>query len=215
MIEITVKDINNAVKETILLPEKIFNCDASESVVHTAVRSYLANQRQGTHVTKTRGMVSGGGRKPWKQKHTGRARHGSIRSPLWRGGGIIFGPQPRDYYIQLPKKQRRIALYKALTMKLADNEIVIVDVLKFEKPKTKEMVEVIRRLGLEGKTVLIVTDEKDDNLILSARNIPTIETILVSDLNAYHVAANDVLLFTKEAILKLGDSLPSEKEVAK
>ncbi len=214
MIEIAVRDINNIIKETIQLPEKVFNCDASESVVHTAVKSYLANQRQGTHATKTRGMVSGGGRKPWKQKHTGRARHGSIRSPLWRGGGIVFGPQPRDYYIQLPKKQKRIALYKALTMKLADKEIFVVDALKFDKPKTKRMIEVIKKLELEDRTVLIVMDKKDDNLILSARNVPTLDTILVNDLNAYHVAAYDVLLFTKEAILKLQDSLPPKVEVA-
>lgn len=214
MIEIAVRDINNIIKEMIQLPEKVFNCDASESVVHTAVRSYLANQRQGTHATKTRGMVSGGGRKPWKQKHTGRARHGSIRSPLWRGGGIVFGPQPRDYYIQLPKKQRRIALYKALTMKLADKQIFVVDALKFDKPKTKRMIEVIKKLELENRTVLIVMDKRDDNLILSARNVPTLDTILVNDLNAYHVAAYDVLLFTKEAILKLQDSLPPKIEVA-
>lgn len=214
MIEIAVRDINNIIKEMIQLPEKVFNCDASESVVHTAVRSYLANQRQGTHATKTRGMVSGGGRKPWKQKHTGRARHGSIRSPLWRGGGIVFGPQPRDYYIQLPKKQRKIALYKALTMKLADKEIFVVDALKFDKPKTKRMIEVIKKLELENRTVLIVMDKRDDNLILSARNVPTLDTILVNDLNAYHVAAYDVLLFTKEAILKLQDSLPPKIEVA-
>ncbi|MCX7914007.1 MAG: 50S ribosomal protein L4 [Thermodesulfovibrionales bacterium] len=214
MIEIAVKDVNNVTKEMLHLPERIFGCNASEAVVHTAIRSYLANQRQGTHATKTRGMVSGGGRKPWRQKHTGRARHGSIRSPLWRGGGIVFGPQPRDYYIQLPKKQKRIALYKALTMKLADGEIVVVDSLKFDRPRTKDMVQFIERMGLLDKTVLIVTEAKDNNLILSSRNIPTVDTILVNDLNAYHVAAFDILLFTKEAILKLQDSLSSEAEVA-
>lgn len=210
MLEIGVKDINNYVKETIQLSEKIFKSDASESVVHTAVRSYLANQRQGTHATKTRAMVSGGGKKPWKQKHTGRSRHGSIRSPLWRGGGITFGPQPRDYSIKLPKKQKKIALYKALSMKLSDGEISAIDSLPFESPKTKQMVDIINKLGFSKKTVLIVLEGQDNNIILSTRNIPTVDTINVLDLNAYHVAAYDILLFTRNALLKLQESTTSE-----
>lgn len=210
MLEIGVKDINNYVKETIQLSEKIFKSDASESVVHTAVRSYLANQRQGTHATKTRAMVSGGGKKPWKQKHTGRSRHGSIRSPLWRGGGITFGPQPRDYSIKLPKKQKKIALYKALSMKLSDGEISVIDSFPFESPKTKQMVDIIDKLGFSKKTVLIVLEGQDNNIILSTRNIPTVDTINVLDLNAYHVAAYDILLFTRNALLKLQESTTSE-----
>lgn len=214
MLEIGVKDINNNVKDTIQLSEIIFNSGASEAVVHTAVRSYLANQRQGTHATKTRGMVRGGGRKPWKQKHTGRSRHGSTRSPLWKGGGVTFGPQPRDYSIKLPKKQRRAALYKALTMKLSDGEISVIDSLSFEKPKTKQIIDVIKRMGFTSKTVLIIIAEKNDNVILSTRNIPTADVLCVNELNAYHVASFGNLLFTMNAMLKLQKAISSESEVS-
>lgn len=210
-----VKDINNNITNTLQLSDVIFKSSASEAVVHTAVRSYLANQRQGTHATKTRGMVSGGGKKPWKQKHTGRARHGSTRSPIWRGGGITFGPQPRDYCIKLPKRQKKVALYKALTLKLADGEIFAVDSLSIEKPKTKQIVDILDKLGFSSKTVLIVTAEKDSNVYLSARNIPTVDVITVNDLNAYHIASFDVVLFTLDAIMKLENSISSESEVSK
>ncbi|MCL6579899.1 MAG: 50S ribosomal protein L4, partial [Candidatus Bathyarchaeota archaeon] len=165
MFEIEVKDINNNAKGKIALSEAIFNNTASEAVVHSAVVGYLANQRQGTHATKTRGLVSGGGKKPWKQKKTGRARHGSIRSPIWRGGGIVFGPQPRDYSINLPKNMRKTALYKALTMKFSDGEIAVVDFISIDKPKTKDMVRIFKNMGLSEKTVLIVLPEKDDNIM--------------------------------------------------
>lgn len=214
MLEIGVRDINNDIKETIQLSELIFKSSASESVVHTAVRSYLANQRQGTHATKTRAMVRGGGKKPWKQKHTGRSRHGSTRSPLWRGGGITFGPQPRDYSIKLPKKQKKAALYKALTMKLSDGEISVIDSLSFEKPKTKQMIDVIKKMGFSTKTVLVIIGERENNLVLSARNIPTVDVINVDDLNAYHAASFDMLLFTRNALLKLQRSISSETEVS-
>ncbi len=211
---IDVKDINNNVKNTIQLSDVIFKSSASDAVVHTAVRSYLANQRQGTHATKTRAMVKGGGKKPWKQKHTGRARHGSIRSPLWRGGGITFGPQPRDYSIKLPKKQKKAALYKALTLKLADGEIFVIDSLPLEKPKTKQMVDILDKLGFASKTVLIVVSDRDTNVMLSTRNIPTAAVITVSDLNAYHIASSNIVLFTSDAIMKLQQSISSEVEVS-
>ncbi|MCX8030441.1 MAG: 50S ribosomal protein L4 [Thermodesulfovibrionales bacterium] len=210
---IVVRDKNNNEKDMLQLSDVIFNCDASPSVVHTAVRSYLANQRQGTHATKTRGMVRGGGKKPWKQKHTGRARHGSIRSPLWRGGGVVFGPQPRDYSIKLPKKQRRVALYKALTMKLADGEIFVVDSLNFEHPKTKQMIEILKSWGLLSKTVLVVISDMDKNIILSARNIPTVDVVNVKDLNAYYIASHDVVLFTLDAIVSLQKDVSNNSEV--
>lgn len=210
MLEIDIRDINNDIKGKLKLPEQVFGCGASESVVHTAVRGYLANQRQGTHATKTRGLVSGGGRKPWKQKHTGRSRHGSIRSPLWKGGGTTFGPQPRDYSIKLPKKQRKIALYKALTMKLTDGEIILIDSLSMDTPKTKRMVEILKKLGLSTKTVLLVTANKDDSVFLSVRNIPKMAIIEVDDLNAYHVACYDIILFTLDAMKKLQTTVASE-----
>lgn len=200
MIEIEIKDITNNVKGKIALNEGVFNNQSDPSIVHSAVLSYLANQRQGTHATKTRGLVSGGGRKPWRQKHTGRARHGSIRSPLWRGGGIVFGPQPRDYSIKLPKKAKKNALHKALTMKLQDSEIAVIDRIDIQQPKTKEVVKILTNLGLSDKTVLIVTPDIDRNLILSARNIPTVDVIEARELNAYHVAVYEYILFTEEAI---------------
>ncbi|HAK88106.1 MAG: 50S ribosomal protein L4 [Nitrospirae bacterium GWC2_46_6] len=213
MLEIEIKDINNNPKGKIGLSEAVFNNAASESVVHTAVVSYLANQRQGTHATKTRGMVRGGGRKPWKQKKTGRARHGSIRSPIWPGGGTAFGPQPRDYSIKLPKSMRKTALYKALTMKLSDGEIEVVDSMAMEKPKTKEMLKMLGTLGLSGKKVLIVLPEKDENILLSVRNIPTVDVIRVSDLNAYCVAAFERLLFTVDAVSRLQSNIEPGTEV--
>lgn len=214
MFEIEVKDINNNAKGKITLPESVFNSSASEAVVHSAVVSYLANQRQGTHATKTRGLVSGGGKKPWKQKKTGRARHGSIRSPIWRGGGIVFGPQPRDYSINLTKNMKKTALYKALTMKFSDSEIVVVDSISMGKPKTKDMVRILTNMGLAEKSVLIVLPERDDNIMLSVRNIPTVDVIRVSDLNAYQVAAFDRVLFTADAISKLQGNLDVKSEAA-
>lgn len=214
MFEIEVKDINNNAKGKIALSEAVFNSTASESVVHSAVVSYLANQRQGTHATKTVSMVSGGGKKPWKQKKTGRARHGSIRSPIWRGGGIAFGPQPRDYSVNLPKKMRKAALYKALTMKLSSGEIAVVDSISMDKPKTKEMLKILSNIGLSRKTVLIVLPEKDQNIMLSVKNIPTADVVRVSDINAYQVAAFDCVLFTADAISKLQSNLEVKAEVA-
>lgn len=214
MFEIEVKDINNNAKGKIALSEAVFNSTASESVVHSAVVSYLANQRQGTHATKTVSMVSGGGKKPWKQKKTGRARHGSIRSPIWRGGGIAFGPQPRDYSVNLPKNMRKAALYKALTMKLSSGEIAVVDSISMDKPKTKEMIKILTNIGLSGKTVLIVLPEKDENIMLSVKNIPTADVVRVSDINAYQVAAFDCVLFTADAISKLQSNLEVKAEVA-
>jgi large subunit ribosomal protein L4 len=213
MIEMEIKDINNNVKGRVALSENIFKNSASESVVHTAVVSYLANQRQGTHSTKTRGLVSGGGKKPWRQKKTGRARHGSIRSPIWKGGGIVFGPHPRDYYINLPKRMKKTALYKALTMKYADGEISIIESLKLDSPKTKKFLDILKNLGLENKTTLVVLSENDRNIILASRNIPESDVIKVSELNAYHVAVYDHILFTLDALLSLqGDT--SKAEVA-
>ncbi len=203
MLEIEVRDTGNNAKGKIALREDIFNNQSDPSIVHTAALSYLANQRQGTHATKTRALVSGGGKKPWKQKHTGRARHGSIRSPLWRGGGIVFGPQPRDYSVNLPKKVKKNALYKALTMKFNDGEIMVIDSIRFDKPMTKQVVGLLNSLGLQDKTVLILTSEVDRNLILSARNIPTVDVMVARELNAYFVALYDYLLFTEDALREL------------
>jgi large subunit ribosomal protein L4 len=204
MVQIEIKDINNTVKGTVSVSEQVFKNEASEALVHEAVLAYLANQRQGTHATKTRGLVSGGGKKPYKQKHTGRARAGSSRSPLWRKGGIVFGPLPRDYSISMPKQARRTALFKALSMKLADGQISAIDAFGIDKPKTKDLAKVIAALGLADKNVYLVTAEKDANVVLSARNLPRVDVIRVGDLNAYHVAACDCLVFTADALKQIG-----------
>jgi large subunit ribosomal protein L4 len=203
MPEVEVKDRNNNVIEKITLPEDVFGREVREDILHTAVVNYLANQRQGTHSTKTRSAVRGGGKKPWRQKHTGRARHGSIRSPLWRGGAIVFGPQPRDYYYKLPKKQKRLALKTALSAKLQDNELTVIDNIALDKPKTKEMVSLLKNIGLNGKSVLIVTADKDENVYLSARNIPGVDVIRAVDINTYDILVHDHVLVTREALAKI------------
>jgi large subunit ribosomal protein L4 len=203
MLEVEIKNRNNATVGNIKLNDKVFSVPINGPLLHDAVVNYLANQRQGTHATKTKGLVSGGGKKPWKQKHTGRARAGSIRSPLWRGGGIVFGPQPRDYSYNLPKKAKRLALKTALSLKMSDGAITIIDGLSMDKPKTKEIIATLKNLGLEGEKVLIITPENDKIITLSARNIPGVKVVRVSDLNSYDVLVHGRLLMTKDAVTKL------------
>jgi large subunit ribosomal protein L4 len=203
MPELEIKDKNNNTIDKMTLTDDIAGARADMSVVHEAAINFLANQRQGTHATKTKGLVSGGGKKPWRQKHTGRARAGSIRSPLWKGGGIVFGPQPRDYRYNLPKKVKRIALMTAFNQKLSDGEVIIIDGFSFDKPKTKELIGILKNLGINDKSVLIILKEKDDSVRLSARNIPGVNVIRVTDLNTYEVITHNRLLFTKEAIARL------------
>lgn len=202
-ITLEIKDTNNTTKGSVTLAPAAFGAEVDDAVVHSAVVAFLANQRQGTHATKTRGLVSGGGKKPYKQKHTGRARQGSIRAPHFRGGGAVFGPQPRDYSIRLPRNVRRAALYKALSMKLVDGQIVLVDALPMEKPKTKDMAQVLKNLGLDGHSVLIVIPEDNKNIFASARNIPGVAVTRATDLNAYAVAAYERVLLTADALKKL------------
>ncbi len=203
MPEIEIIDRNNNVVEKVSLREEVFGLRVRKDILHEAVVNYLANQRQGTHAVKTRGMVRGGGKKPWKQKHTGRARHGSTRSPLWKGGGVVFGPQPRDYGYKLTKKQRRLALKTALSAKVKDGELTVIDSLVFEKPRTREMVKLLKDLGMEGKSVLVVVPEKDDNVYLSARNIPGASVMRAADLNTYDVLVHNHVLMTREALDKV------------
>ena len=203
MPEVEVKDRNNNTVDKINLSDDIFGVHAKLGVIHEGVINFLANQRHGTHATKTKGLVRGGGKKPWKQKHTGRARAGSIRSPLWRGGGITFGPQPRDYSYNLPKKMKILTLKTALHEKLSSGGIIIVDDLSVDKPNTKKMVEILKNLGLTGKSVLIVLPEKGDSITLSARNIPGVNVTRAADLNTYDTVAYNTLLMTKEAALRL------------
>ncbi len=194
------KDMRNNIKGSISLPDEVFGLEVRKDILHASIKNFLANQRQGTHATKSKGLVSGGGKKPWKQKHTGRARSGSNRSPLWRGGGTIFGPQPRDYSYRLPKNMRRRAVGEALSAKLASGEITVVESIALEKPKTREMVGILKSLGLEGKTILIVVPEKDGNVQLSARNIPGVKVSRAMDLNPYEILSRQSVLITKGAL---------------
>jgi len=177
------------------LPDEVFSYPIKEHLIYEAVVNYQANQRRGTACTKTRGEVSGGGRKPWRQKGTGRARAGSIRSPLWRKGGIIFGPKPRDYSYQIPKKAKRNALKSALSMKLRENKIIIVDNLELNEPKTKKGVEIIK--NLEVNSGLFIDTNKNKNLILALRNIPKIKAVGWEDVNIYDVLLYDKIIFSK------------------
>jgi len=206
MADIDIKDKNNASVGKLTLPEAVFSVSSKQGTVHDSIVNYLANQRQGTHATKTKGLVSGGGKKPYKQKHTGRARAGSSRSPLWKGGGTVFGPQPRDYSYSLPKKAKKAALYGALSAKYTDGEITVIDGISFEKPRTKDMVALLKSLGLDGKTTLIVIPEKNENVLFSAKNIPGVTVMRVSDLNTYEVAVHNRLLITKQAIDMLAEA---------
>jgi large subunit ribosomal protein L4 len=198
-----IKDKNNNTVETITLADESLRVRKGSSVIHDVVVNYRANQRQGTHATKTKGLVRGGGRKPYRQKHTGRSRAGSNRSPLWKGGGATFGPQPRDYSYNMPKKVRKVALREVFIKKLSDGEVVIIDKFSIEKPKTKEMLGILKNLELTGKSVLIVLPEKDDSVILSARNIPGVHVAKMSELNTYALVAHQMILMSKDAMTQL------------
>lgn len=188
--------------EEIELNENIFSIDVNHDALHQVVKSQLANKRQGTQSAKTRADVRGGGRKPWRQKGTGRARQGSIRSPQWTGGGVVFAPKPRDYSFKVPKKVKRLAMKSALSSKVLDNEIIVLDQLSLEEPKTKEMAKILANVNA-GKKVIIVMDKKDINIIKSARNIPNVQTALVNTLNVYDILKSDSFIITKDAVKKV------------
>jgi large subunit ribosomal protein L4 len=184
------------------LNDDVFGIEINAHVMYEAVKVYLANQRQGTQSAKTRSEVRGGGRKPWRQKGTGRARQGSIRSPQWKGGGVVFAPKPRDYSMQLPKKIRRLALKSAFSSKAENNEIIVLDQLSMEGPKTKEMIKVLSNLKVDKKA-LIVMPEKDNNVVLSARNIPGVKTTEVNTLNVYDILNYNTFIITQDAVKKV------------
>lgn len=189
------------------LPDAIFAVKVNEAAMHQAVLAYLANQRLATAKTKTRTEVRGGGRKPWRQKGTGRARHGSIRSPIWRGGGITFGPDGRRNYKQtMPKKLRRLAIKSALTAKVNTGSIIVLDNLAMDAPKTKAMVDVLSKLQT-GRKVLIVLDRPQENVVKSARNIPGIKTTHAGQLNVYDILNTDNLVLTRDAVSQIGEVL--------
>ena len=183
------------------LNDLVFGIEANKEAMHTMVVNYLANQRQGTQSTKTRTEVRGGGRKPWRQKGTGRARQGSIRAPQWTGGGVALGPKPRSYRFSVNKKLRRLALKSALSTKVAENEIIVIDELKLDSFKTKEMAAILK--AFEADHALVVTAGKDDNVVRSAANIPGIETSMAENLNVYDVLKHSKFIVTKDAVSKI------------
>lgn len=186
-------------KGSYALPEE-FDGTVNRAVLYQAVRAYRNNQRQGTHSTKTRGEVSGGNQKPWRQKGTGRARHGSIRSPIWRGGGIVFGPKPRDYTTALPRKVKRLARQSALNQRAAEGAVTVIEPLVFEAPKTKQMAELMAALGLADRKVLVLTAESRPAAYLSARNLPNVHVMRYQDASAYDVLWADALVVEETAL---------------
>ncbi|MDD4169161.1 MAG: 50S ribosomal protein L4 [Desulfotomaculaceae bacterium] len=183
------------------LRDDIFGVEVHKTVLHDAVLMQLAARRQGTHDTKTRAEVRGGGRKPWRQKGTGRARHGTIRSPIWRGGGIVFGPHPRDYRYNLPKKVRRLALKSALSAKVNSGDILVLDQLNLEQPKTRDMVKILNNLKVNG--ALLVTADIDRVVEKSARNIPNVKPVHATGINVYDILAHNKLVITREAVARV------------
>lgn len=184
------------------LSENVFGTDVNNEVLHAVVVNQLANKRQGTQSTKTKSEVRGGGKKPWRQKGTGRARQGSIRSAQWIKGGIVLGPKPRSYRYTLPKKVKRIAMKSALTSKVSGNEILVLDTLVLEAIKTKSMVGVLNNLKIDS-TALVVLDSQNENVVKSARNIPGIKTAYVNTLNVFDILKYDKFIITKDAVSKV------------
>ncbi len=183
------------------LPEALFGVEVNTAVVHDVVKNHLANMRQGTQSALTRAEVSGGGRKPWRQKGTGRARQGSTRSPQWRHGGIVFAPKPRDYTMRLNKKVKRLAMKSALSSKVNENELLVFDALNLEAPKTKEMVKVLKATNVEK--ALIVLADKDETVERAASNIPGVKTTLVGTLSVYEILKYEKLILTKASAEKI------------
>ena len=180
------------------LNDAVFGVEVNEHLVHMAVVSQLANKRQGTQSAKTRSEVSGGGRKPWRQKGTGHARQGSTRAPQWTGGGIVFAPKPRDYSFKMNKKEKNLALKSVLTSKVAEDKLIVLDSISFDEIKTKKMVAVLN--NLKADKALVVLNDNDKNVILSAKNIPDVKTALTNTINVYDILKYDKLIFTKDAV---------------
>ncbi len=206
MPKVQVVDMQGSPVGELELSDRIFGIEPNIHVMHSAVVAQQANARVGTHSTLGRSEVRGGGRKPWRQKGTGRARAGTIRSPLWRGGGIIFGPKPRDYRKNLPKKVKRLALCSALSSKVKENSLIVVDQMSFEMPKTKEMVKFLEALKV-NKKALLVLESNDNNIQISARNIQGVITARADGLNIVDLLKHDVVIFTKAAVTRTEEVL--------
>ena len=201
MANVTVYNMEGNEVGTMELNDAVFGVEINEHLVHLAVVRQLANKRQGTQKAKTRSEVSGGGRKPWRQKGTGHARQGSIRAPQWTGGGVVFAPVPRDYEVKMNKKERRAALKSALTSKVQDNKLVVVDSLALAEAKTKEMQKVLT--NLKADKALVITAADDQNVVLSARNIADVQTATVNTINVYDVMRHNTVVVTKDAVASI------------
>ena len=199
MANVNVYNIEGKEVGTIELNDAVFGVEVNEHLMHMAVVAQLANKRQGTQKAKTRSEVSGGGRKPWRQKGTGHARQGSTRAPQWTGGGVVFAPTPRDYSFKLNKKEKRAALKSVLSDKVQTNNLIVVDELKFDEIKTKKFVAVLNNLNVTKKA-LVVLNDNDENVVLSARNIPTVKTSLTNTINVYDILNANTLVVTKDAV---------------
>ncbi|MBS5098138.1 MAG: 50S ribosomal protein L4 [Eggerthella sp.] len=206
MATIEMKDASGKKVKDAELSAAVFEIEPNVHVMHEVVRSQRAARRQGTHDTMTRGQVRGGGKKPWRQKGTGRARQGTIRAPQWAGGGTVFGPHPRSYAFKVPAKVVKLAMRSALSAKLADGEIVVVDQLSFEKPSTKQAAEVLKNLGLEGRVTIIVPDD-EVNTFLSFRNLSKVRVTGVSELNTLDFIDNKALVLTDAALTRIEEVL--------
>lgn len=211
MTSIALKKIDGQSAGTVELSDAVFGADRNEFVVREALNAYNANQRQGTHQTKTRGMVSGGGKKPWRQKGTGRARAGSIRSPLWRGGAIIFGPVPRDYREKVNRKKRQSAFRAVLSARATDGNLIVVDSFDLAAPKTKDALAALEKLGAKGR-VLILTKGVNKNLLLSTRNTLHVKTQVSNSLDVYQLLMADTVVITREALDDIQAQLAVEKD---
>lgn len=214
---VPVRDMNGRQVGEVELSDAVFAAPINTAVMHQALMRQLANARLGTHDTKTRSEVSGGGRKPWRQKGTGRARQGSIRAPQWVGGGTVFGPTPRKYTKALPKKMQRMALRSALSVKAADGQIVVIDRVAIDAPKTKTAVQMLSALGINNQKVLLVTNEKSLPVWKSVRNLPQVKPLLSGYINIRDLLGYDVLLLTRDAVdyieAWLGADAPAAEEV--
>ncbi|MDR2088229.1 MAG: 50S ribosomal protein L4 [Clostridiales Family XIII bacterium] len=210
MAKVQVLTMSGEAAGEIELKDEVFGVEINQNAVHAVIKNYLANQRQGTQSAKTRAEVRGGGKKPFRQKGTGRARQGSRVSPNHVGGGIVFAPKPRDYRYTLPKKLRRLAMRSALSSKVAEKEIIVLDSLHFEAPKTKDMIRVLESIGAAKKS-LIVLPEKDENVVRSAHNIPGVRTALVTTMNVYEILNHTSFIVTKEAVAGI-ETLFSKKD---
>ena len=201
MANVSVYNIEGKEVGSIELNDAVFGVEVNEHLVHMAVVNQLANNRQGTQSAKTRSEVSGGGRKPWRQKGTGHARQGSTRSPQWTGGGVVFAPKPRDYSFKMNKKEKRIALLSALSSKVADTKIVVLDAFNLDEVKTKKFAEVMSNLKVDK--ALVVIEGENKNVVLSGRNIPTVKVSATNEINTYDVLKYETLVVTKAAVEKL------------